>query len=196
LHATKPNELLHWDFLKFPQSETDTKYVLVLRDVMSGFVEFVECREATAEMVLEAFMEWFSHFGVVYSWVTDQGTHFKNQVIEHLRKQLGAHHHFTIAYCPWSNGTVEVVNRLLLRCIKALLSERKMQEAEWPKLLRLVQMALNGRTSTRLKNQAPITAMTALSADGLKKYIVKTEPVHVEDVQEVWQEQQEHMEQL
>jgi DNA replication protein DnaC len=80
--------------------------------------------------------------------------------------------------------------------MKALLSELKMQEAEWPKLLRFVQMALNGRPSTRLKNQAPITAMTALPADGLKKPIVKSEPVHVEDVQEVWRKQQEHTEQL
>jgi IS30 family transposase len=138
LHATKPNELLHWDFLTLPQSETGAKYVLVLRDDMSGFVEFTECSEATAEMVLAALMDWFSRFGVVYTWVTDQGTHFKNQLIEHLRKQLGVHHHFTRPYCPWSNGTVEVVNPLLLRCLKALLSERKMQESEWPKLLKLV----------------------------------------------------------
>jgi transposase InsO family protein len=163
---------------------------------MSGFVEFNECSEATAEMVLAALMDWFSRFGVVYTWVTDQGTHFKNQLIEHLRKQLGAHHHFTLPYCPWSNGTVEVVNRLLLRCLKALLSERKMQESEWPKLLKLVQMALNGRPSPRLKNQAPVTAMTALPADGLMKAIVKTKPVQVDDVQVVWSKQQEHMEHL
>jgi hypothetical protein len=43
LHATKPNELLHWDFLTLPQSETGAKNVLVLRDDMSGFVEFIEC---------------------------------------------------------------------------------------------------------------------------------------------------------
>jgi hypothetical protein len=43
-------------------------------------------------------------------------------------------------------------------------------------------MALNGRPSPRLKNQAPVTAMTALPADGFKKAIVKTKPVQVNDV--------------
>ncbi|KAE8991224.1 hypothetical protein PR001_g21286 [Phytophthora rubi] len=28
-----------------------------------------------------------------------------------------------MAYCPWANGTVEVVNRLLLKLLRAVLSE-------------------------------------------------------------------------
>ncbi|OWZ08682.1 Gag-pol Polyprotein [Phytophthora megakarya] len=50
------------------------------------------------------------------SWVSDQGTHFKNKVIEALQHAIGGHHHFTTARCPWANGTVEVVNREVLRC--------------------------------------------------------------------------------
>ncbi|OWZ18144.1 Retrotransposon protein [Phytophthora megakarya] len=51
---------------------------------------------------------------VASSSLFHQGPHFKNAVIETLTRSLGAQHHFVTAYCPWANGTVEVVSRLLL----------------------------------------------------------------------------------
>ncbi|GMF50150.1 unnamed protein product [Phytophthora fragariaefolia] len=58
--------------------------------------------------------------------------------MEALRKRLGGAHHFTTPYCPWINGTVEVVNRQLLRCLKALLSELKLPQHVWPTALPVV----------------------------------------------------------
>lgn len=164
LHATKPNEVIHFDFLSMPPSFRDTHYVLVLKDDMSGYCELVECITADAETVQEALTDWFKRFGVVHQWVSDQGAHFKNKVIDALRKLVGSHHHFVTAYTPWANGTVEVVNRVLLRCLKALLSELKLQVFEWPLLLPAVQSALNHTPADKLGNIAPVTAFTQLPA--------------------------------
>jgi IS30 family transposase len=62
------------------------------------------------------------------SWTTsaapaDGGTHFKNEVLGKIKKMIGAHHHITAPYSPWANGTVKVVNRLVLRGLKTLTSE-------------------------------------------------------------------------
>jgi len=81
-----------------------------------------------------------------------------------VAKIFGAHHHFVTAYCPWANGTVEVVNRMLLRVLKSMLSESKLSMAEWSKILFQVQMALNFNPSTRLDGVAPVTAFMALPA--------------------------------
>ncbi|KAJ0392975.1 hypothetical protein P43SY_009109 [Pythium insidiosum] len=115
LRATKPNEVLHFDFLTMVTGVGGVKYILVLKDGMSGFVELVACVHATADAASQGLLDWFKRFGVVRQWVSDQGAHFKNQVIEHLQTSLGAHHHFTTAYTPWANGTVEVVNREVLK---------------------------------------------------------------------------------
>ncbi|OWZ24452.1 Retrotransposon protein [Phytophthora megakarya] len=75
----------------------------------------------------------------VSGWVSDQGTHFKNRVIEALKHLLGAHHHFTTARCPWSNGTIEVVTREVLRCARSLLSEWSLATTEWTLVIKIIQ---------------------------------------------------------
>ncbi|ETV95907.1 hypothetical protein H310_10572 [Aphanomyces invadans] len=77
---------------------------------------------------------------------------------------VGAHHHITTAYSPWANGTVEVVNRLVLLTLKALLSEMKLRANEWHLVLPLVQGALNHQPSDRFGGVAPVTAFTGLKA--------------------------------
>ncbi|KAE8968988.1 hypothetical protein PR001_g27632, partial [Phytophthora rubi] len=105
-------------------------------------------------------------------WVSDQGAHFKNQVIARLQSALGAHHHFTLAYTPWANGTVEVVNREVLKSVKALLSERKLQATYWPRVLSVVQAALNSMPSDRLGGATPLTAFTALPGESQLRSIL------------------------
>ncbi|KAE8877505.1 hypothetical protein PF003_g38398 [Phytophthora fragariae] len=162
LVATKPNELLHFDYLTMVEGEGGLKYVLVLKDGMSGYVELVACLQATADTAYRALIDWFKRFGVVHQWASDQGAHFRNQIIEQLQRALGEHHHFVTAYTPWANGTVEVVNREVLKAMKALLSERRLSVRDWPALFPVVQAALNGMPADRLGGTTPLTAFTAL----------------------------------
>ena len=164
LHGTVPNAVLHFDFLTLPVSDQELKYVLVLRDDFSGFVELVPSKTAAAAVVVASLLDWFKRYGVVRQWVSDQGTHFKNEIMEQLRKLLGAGHHFVTAYCPWANGTVEVVNRVVLGMLRAMLSELKKPVTAWPELLPLVQSAINMTPSDRMDGVAPVTAFTALPA--------------------------------
>jgi hypothetical protein len=84
--------------------------------------------------------------------------------VEGLRQTLRTRHHFTVAYTPWSNGTVEVVNREIMRVFRALLDEFQIQQVDWPDLVKLVQFVLNNSPSPRLNGLAPITAFTGLSS--------------------------------
>lgn len=131
---------------------------------MSSFVELIACETADARVVCEALVDWFKRYGVVRQWVSDQGSHFKNQVMDMLRKVVGSQHHFTTAYCPFANGTVEVVNRMILKCIKSSMSELKLSVTQWYIILPLVQAAINGMPSDKLGGIAPVTAFAALPA--------------------------------
>ncbi|ETV85604.1 hypothetical protein H257_03310 [Aphanomyces astaci] len=125
----------------------------------SKLIEFADAA-ATAQCLIPR----FTTFGCVDTWVPDDGSHFKNEVIEKVQKLVGAHHHITTANSPWANGTVEVVNRLVLRAVKALLSEMKLNADEWPHVLPLVKGALNHQPADRLGRLAPVTAFSGLPA--------------------------------
>jgi len=143
----------------------DYKYVLILKDDFSSYVWLKATKETTAEVTADYLIEWFSTFGVVNDWVSDRGSHFKNQLIEYLRDKVKSEHHFTLAYCPWSNGTVEVVCRELLRATRALLSEYQLPQTMWHQVLPVVQSVLNNTILDRLGKRCPLTAFTGLPQD-------------------------------
>ncbi|POM81780.1 Hypothetical protein PHPALM_204 [Phytophthora palmivora] len=146
LHATKPNELIHFDYLSMPASSDGLR-----------------------------------------------GAHFKNELVALLKKELGGSHHFTTAYCRWANGSVEVVNRILLRCLRALLSELKLAMSDWTSVLPIVQSALNQTPAYRLGGVTPVTAFTVLPATTPLRVILHPSIGTVEDVTTVVEKQRQHI---
>jgi hypothetical protein len=104
-------------------------------------------------------------FRVAQQWVSDQGSHFKNTVMADIQKQLGTNHHFTTAYSPWANGTVEAVCKQTVRAARALLSEIHLAPQEWPCVLPAIQAVLNNSTSSHRAGQTPLTALTGHARD-------------------------------
>jgi Integrase core domain/Integrase zinc binding domain len=101
LHATKPNEILHFDFLYIGLSRNGKyQYLLLLKDDLSGYLWLMPCRTADAAATVDALMRWFEVFGVVLLWISDRGSHFKNEVVQRVQKELKAKHHYTTANCP------------------------------------------------------------------------------------------------
>lgn len=165
LHSDKPNELLHFDFLFMGKSDSGPSYVLIIKDDASSYTWLESCQSADAESTVLALLRWFAAFGVALNWCSDRGSHFKNHVMNALNRALHAHHHFTTAYCPQSNGTVETVCKEVLRACRALLSEFRLREREWPAVIMLVQSILNHSKRPSLGNIAPITAFTGQEPD-------------------------------
>ena len=132
LHASKPNEILHFDYLYMSEGEQNWKYILILKDDFSSFVWLVKTRTCDTDSAVQALKDWITTFGAPKTWVSDQGSHFKNEVMAKLAATLGTRHHFTSAYHAQSNGTVEVVCRETIRACRALLSESKLGPKVWP----------------------------------------------------------------
>jgi hypothetical protein len=139
----------------------------VIKDDFTNFVERIVCQTADHITVVNALIDWFKRFGIVYMHVADQGSHFKNLVVDELCSRLHIAHHFVMAYTPWANGTVEIVNRHVFRCLKALCSEFNFGfNDNWPFITPLVNMALNHQIRTGI-NYAPITILTGLKPSSL-----------------------------
>jgi Integrase core domain/Integrase zinc binding domain len=161
LHATKPNEILHFDFLYSGLSRDGKyQYLLLLKDDLSRYLWLALCRRADAAATVHALMRWFAVFGVVLLWISDRGSHLKNEVVQRVQKELKVKHHITTANCPWSNATIESACKQVLRAFRAVLSELKMYADEWIEVVNIVQSVLNNSSSTRPNKRTPMQVFT------------------------------------
>ncbi len=86
MHASERNQILHFDFCYMMPGEEDSLYVLILKDDLSGYVWLVPAADADADTVADALLRWFAAFGVVKTWLSDRGSHFKNEIVRLLKE--------------------------------------------------------------------------------------------------------------
>ncbi|KAH9106457.1 hypothetical protein AeMF1_017927 [Aphanomyces euteiches] len=73
-----------------------------------------------------------------------------------LAHKFKVQHEFTLAYCPWRNGTVERLNRDILQVMRVLLLEYKLADHQWDYLLPAVQANRNQTPVASLANKSPL----------------------------------------
>lgn len=100
VHAERVGKLLHFDYVYVGESSDGKASLLILKDDFSGYVFLQPCSHADAETTAEVLMEYFTTFVPVLSWFSEQGTHFKNELIELLATVIGAKHRFSTVYVP------------------------------------------------------------------------------------------------
>ncbi|KAE8901206.1 hypothetical protein PF005_g14331 [Phytophthora fragariae] len=144
------------------ESFGDSKYILVLKDHASHYCELVVADTADSSVTVEALLAWHARLGVPPTWISDQGTHFKNEVVAELSRRLRTQQEFTPAYCPWINGSIERVNRDILQVIRTTILEYKINQTDWPYLMLMLQTSLNHTAVPSLGNKAPVELFTGL----------------------------------
>lgn len=119
--ATSRNELIHADYYYL----NSKYYILVLKDDFSTKIELFLIQHATALEMANAILWWRARYGLQLNTTikTDRGSHFVNQFLENLQQVLHFQQKFTVAYSPWSNGKIEIVNNSLTKFIRLLKSE-------------------------------------------------------------------------
>ena len=169
LTVTRPNELLVFDYLYIEKPKTagvhNYKYVLVLKDEFSGQVELIPTEACNHQAVAEAIAWWISRYGKPDMLRSDQGSHFKNNVINELSSTWNITHNFTLPYTPWSNGSVEIVNKTIKRVLRTIILENGLATDDWPFLLPTLQGYINGTPSERLAKHAPREVFMGLKAN-------------------------------
>ena len=180
LHATRPNQVLHFDFLYIGPSDDEDVYVLLVRDDLSAYTWLKSCPTADAAAATAVLGAWNATFSAPDYWISDGGSHFVNTLMTNLRERFGTRQHTTLAYTPWSNGTAERCCREVLRALRALVAELKLSPRQWPALVDCVQAILNHSPLERLGGRCPLEAFA-----GLKPQRPLAHAAPVADFQEV-----------
>ncbi|POM64696.1 Hypothetical protein PHPALM_19741 [Phytophthora palmivora] len=189
--TSQRNQCLHVDYIYLGASYgNDCNYVLVLKDELTHYCELVPADTPTSTVAATAILDWYKRFGRPKEWISDNGSHFKAQVMKELAERLQASQKFVPVYTPWVNGTVERVNRDLLQVLRVMLLELQLDTRNWHYLLPVIQANLNHSGVESLGGHAPVELFAGLPAaspldsvvvpvDGIPRVLLM-DPVQIE----------------
>ncbi|GKD82091.1 reverse transcriptase domain-containing protein, partial [Tanacetum coccineum] len=116
------------DFMgPFPSSRGN-KYILVVVNYLSKWVEVKALPTNDARVVCKFLKSLFARFGAPRAIISNRGTHFGNDQFAKVMLKYGVTHSLSIAYHPQTSGQVEVSNRGLKRILKRTVGENR---ASW-----------------------------------------------------------------
>jgi hypothetical protein len=109
-----------------PQTEEGYKYILVIVDAFSKWVEAFPLRTQTAEEIASCFLENFiTRFGAPREMLTDRGTNFLSSLIQELNHLFNIHKISTSSYNPKANGQCERMNKTLAEMLRCYVSSNQ-----------------------------------------------------------------------
>ncbi|GJS56511.1 reverse transcriptase domain-containing protein [Tanacetum coccineum] len=116
------------DFMgPFPSSRGN-KYILVVVDYLSKWVETKALPTNDARVVVKFLKSLFARFGTPRTIISDHGTHFCNDKFAKVMYKYGVTHRLATAYHPQTSGQVEVSNRGLKHILERTVGENR---ASW-----------------------------------------------------------------
>jgi hypothetical protein len=137
-----PFQMIGMDYCgPFKRTPRGNQYVLCITDYFTRWVTAIALPDCSAQTTAQAlFDEYICRYGVPLSILSDQGTHFKNQLMESMAKLMGYNHIFSSVYHPQSNGMVERFNATFVPQI-AKLQDR--ENNNWDEFLLPIVFAYN-----------------------------------------------------
>ena len=144
----EPWRVVAGDFMEFPASKTQNKYLLVLQDLFTRWIEVKAMRTADGKGVAKALEDL-----VIFRWGTpdyflsDNGKEFDNKYLRSLLEEYGIRHVTTPPYHPQANP-VERTNRTLKTMISTFVAE---DHRNWDMHIHEFRNAVNTAFQTSLK---------------------------------------------
>ena len=118
------------------------KYVLVIVDTFTRWIELYPLRTTGAVEAADALLVHFCRFGEPAQIQSDRGAQFVNSLIEVLVQRSNIQHVLSLAYSKQENGRVERANKEVYRHLNALLFHHRLRN-NWDRLLPFVQRIMN-----------------------------------------------------
>lgn len=123
----------------FPVTEKGNKYMLVVMDYFTKWVEVYAIPDQGAATVADVLIkEFICRFGVPLEIHSDQGRNFESQLFQGICDRLGMKKTRTTALHPQSDGMVERMNKTIGKYLSKVVSNH---QRDWDQYLSLFAMA-------------------------------------------------------
>ena len=129
------------------------KYITTYYDKFSGYTKSIPAKRIDAFSTAANFvMHWICIFGPPNSILTDLGSDFRGEIMEHLTSMVATKHRFTTAHHSRSDGGVERFNRTLQQALRAISLDKKLKFSKgdpWNLYLSYINCVHNNKKSPR-----------------------------------------------
>ena len=135
----------------YPMTARRNRYILVISDIFSKWVEAYAIPDQTAETVAKVLMnEYMVRYGIPQRIHSDQGGSFQNQILACVCRMLDIHQTRTSPYRPQSDGQVERFNQTLKKMLQTVVDSDECNH--WDDL---VPMLTSAYRATEHKSTGP-----------------------------------------
>ena len=86
IHASRPNKAVHSEYLALGESFDRPFYILLVKDYFSSYTWLELFADANAESPANSLSRWIRTLCSMGSWLSDQSSHFRNNLVETLAK--------------------------------------------------------------------------------------------------------------
>ena len=127
-------------------STSGNKHILTIIDHLTGWPEAFPIPDKSADTIVATFI---NEYLPVHMWpqyiLSDNGTEFKNSLMDQVLQQLGIDRIFSAPYHPQSNGKLEVFHKYLKPTLKKLCEK---DPTNWDKYLNQVLASYQNYTQS------------------------------------------------
>ncbi len=144
-----------------PPSPFGEKYILVIQDVLTRWVEFAPMKNQETQTIVNCLMtSWITRYGVPQRILTDQGANFLGGLAQAFYRAFGIKKVNTTAYRPESNGANERSHREMRNFFSVYLDGYN--KSQWRFLLNDARYVYNTAFNSALQ-MSPYEAVFALT---------------------------------
>ncbi len=161
-HSTQryePFQMVQIDTLgPLPESHSH-RYIIVFIDVFTKYTFLIPVPSLEAKYAARAMLQVWSIFGKPLAIQSDNGSQFRNRLVEKVNDIISLSHRFSTSYHPQSNGIIERQNAEITKLLRGMIMDAEEPQDQWSTYLPLVQYVLNTRTPSTT-GIAPLALMT------------------------------------
>ena len=127
----------------FPADKDGNKYIIVIIDTFSRWIELYPSKENDAVSAASALYQHFGTFGLP-KWIgSDLGVEYRNNLVKHFLALVGVEHKTSIAHSHEQNGIVERANKEVRRYINDIVYDKRLAENQWSEYLPTMKRIYN-----------------------------------------------------
>ena len=142
--SNAPMQFITLDTAYLPKDASGYKYILLIGDIFSKFVDAIPLKDQAVPTIVEALLRHciYIHDNPFYL-LADQGSNVDGEIMNKICENLGIERRRSSAYHNQGNGFVERNIRSIKDMLQAVLYHRRLQQTKWRSILPLLVSALN-----------------------------------------------------
>ena len=143
MSVDKPMERINIDTIgPLPADEHGNRYIMVIVDVFSRFMELEAIPDLSAETAAASIVRFIGRYGTPGEILTDNGTQYNNKLLKEIYETMIVDYITISPYSHEENSIVERVNKEVNRHLRAIVFDRKIK-TKWAIALPLIQRVCN-----------------------------------------------------